>query len=519
MSSPDSTKKRRVAAGNNGGGGGVDNNGVDDGITMSTILAKLNDMQNEMNGMKNELDKCISSRDSVQEEMDGMQTRLSHMDELEKKCDRLEKRCTNLDIRCESLQRSVQILGKVSKWEYSAPPIPLSHWRGFDEGYIEEMTSLLSNIKSYTCRLRKGEALEAIYFGGEDLLQHDDILLPHWKELTNALQIHQYADGIPELSITNVQLTSQVLDLLTPALKGKHLMELILDNNDFEVDKGTKFTTECIKHNNELQHFDWINNQIVDTKEASDLVKAIINHPSITQVRLENCLRNGDMNSYEVLRPIFAGGTKNWIRIDLESNNIQTKGDTAIPDYIASNPSLKNLFLAGNKLNDNDATLIASALKGNTNLERLRLDLNDLTDIGKDALSKAVYDPTSLNSVSGCNHTCNFELDGIDKGWPPFCNNTGPSNPRSRRSMKIHYVLSLRHREGSNVKYLNAEFDIEDGEDDSLKLAPNVLESVHKYYQYHDIDQFRPKELLSPLSIMYEVLRGWKMPELYEKRS
>ena len=48
MSTPDSTKKRRVATGSRGGGdsGGID----DDGTTMSAILAKMNDMQNEMNG-------------------------------------------------------------------------------------------------------------------------------------------------------------------------------------------------------------------------------------------------------------------------------------------------------------------------------------------------------------------------------------------------------------------------------------------------------------------------------------
>ena len=67
MSSPDSTKKRRIATGSGGG-----DNGLDDGITMSAILAKLNDMQNEMNGMKDELDSCLSSRDAMQKEMNGM---------------------------------------------------------------------------------------------------------------------------------------------------------------------------------------------------------------------------------------------------------------------------------------------------------------------------------------------------------------------------------------------------------------------------------------------------------------
>ena len=94
MSSPDSIKKRRIAVDSSGG----DINGtVDDesSTTMSTILAKLNDMQTE-------LDSCTSSRDSMQKEMDGVQSRLSHMDELEQKCTALEKKCTSLETRCEN---------------------------------------------------------------------------------------------------------------------------------------------------------------------------------------------------------------------------------------------------------------------------------------------------------------------------------------------------------------------------------------------------------------------------------
>ena len=124
MSSPDSTKKRRLAVDNSDG----DDSGiVDDGSStaMSKILAKLNDMETEMNGMN---------------------SRLSRMDELEGRCntmqnemDSLQKKCTNLDARCESLELSVQILSDENKWEYSAPPVPLSHWRGFNEDYINQM--------------------------------------------------------------------------------------------------------------------------------------------------------------------------------------------------------------------------------------------------------------------------------------------------------------------------------------------------------------------------------------------
>ena len=528
MSSPDSIKKRRIATtGNSGGGGGNDNGIVDDGsTTMSKILAKMNDMQNEMNGMKSELDSCKSSRDAMQKEMNTMKNRLSHIDELEKKCDTLEtkcnvleKKCIHLDTRCDSLQRSVQILSKESKWEYSVPPIPDSHWRGFDEYYIEQIQNFLSDIKRKTCELRSGKELGgSIYLGfadDEDPLQHDDILLPRWKEFANALQLYQYKEDIPELSINNIQLSSQVLHILAPALEGKPLIGFVFDNNDFEEDKGIEFATECINSNNKLQHFDWVNNHIDNTKDAMSLVDAIVNHPSITKVRLENCL-GGDMNSYEVVRPLFAIGNKNWIRIDIESNNIQTKGDTAIPNYIACNPPLEYLFLSGNKLNDDDAILFANALKQNNHLKYIHLNDNSITGIGKEALSKAVYDPTSLNSMSDCNHKCSIYIDG-GINVPIGCGNDSKKLSSSilKRGAKIYQLLSQRNKEGINVKHLKSEFDGEDEEDDSLKLVPKVLECVHKY---HDC-ALTSEGFICPLSIIYEIIRGWKMPELYEKQS
>ena len=506
MSTPDSTKKRRVATDNNGGV----NNGVDDdGTTMSTILAKLNDMTNEMNGMKSRLSR-----------MDELENKYQRQEEecslLKVNCNALEKTVKILDTRCESLQRSVQILSKENVlWEYSAPPIPLSHWRGFPEDYVDRMQYFLADIKRHTCALRSGEqVVDSIRLGqvdGHIFLQHDDTLLAHWKELANALQLHELNHY--KIQIINVQLTSEVLDLLAPALKGKPITEFVLERNGFATNEGTKFFTECInKHNSKLKNFHWVGNPIVNMEYAHHLIEAIVNNPSINRVHIENSLGGGDINSYEVVRPLFASDTR-WDQLDLERNNIQTQGHTEIPDYIASNPPLRYLYLADNNLNDDDITLIATALKGNTNLECLRLQNNTgITHIGKEALSKAVYDITNLNSISDCNHTCHIPFDG-SMNIPIGCSNSKSNLTSSseRRRAKIYHLLSIRNREGSNVKHLNLEFDNEGEEDNSLKLVPKVLEAV---YKHSTVQGF-----IYPLSIIYEIMRGWKMPELYEKRS
>ena len=70
----------------------------------------------------------------------------------------------------------------------------------------------------------------------------------------------------------------------------------------------------------------------------------------------------------------------------------------------------------------------------------------------------------------------------------------------------------MRNREGSNVYHFNLELGDEEEDDEHLGLVPHVLESVNRYAKR------RPAYYKSsPLSIMYEILQSWKMPELYER--
>ena len=302
------------------------------------------------------------------------------------------------------------------------------------------------------------------------------------------------------------------MDLLTSVMKGYIMKSFTLSNNAFvDIREGIEFAVQVIKTNPNMKYFFWDYNQLEST------VDAVISHPSIHRIRLENCL-GGNTLGYESLCYLLASG-KSFELIDLEKKNIQTRGGTAIPNYIASNPQVQSLYLSDNKLNDDDAILIADALKKNSNLFELILDKNDdITDIGHNVLTKVVYDPTSLNSMSDCNHTCCIELDeGMDV--PIGCNNsdTLKTTTITRRRIKIYNLLSKRNKEGSNVKHLNAEFEIGDEErDNSLKLVPNVLECMHRYYP---TEMRLSRKMAPPLSIMLEVLRGWKMPELFKKRS
>jgi hypothetical protein len=107
-----------------------------------------------------------------------------------------------------------------------------------------------------------------------------------------------------------------------------------------------------------------------------------------------------------------------------------------------------------------------------------------------------------VNAVAASNHSCS--IGGLDFGNIPL--NGREDSHKVNRGRKIFSLLSSRNREGTNARHLDAEFD-----DDSLKAVLKVLECVHSYAEYG----FVPTAV-HPLSIMYEILRSWKMPALYE---
>jgi len=391
-----------------------------------------------------------------------------------------QSRIDELENKCSSLERSIRILSKEAKWEYSAPDIPMSYWidKGYDDDYSHSMKQFIDEMKSLTCQLRSGECSNDIDIdiGDTDYdstLEHDDILLSHWKELVNALQLYQTdndSDVHYTFSVDKLQLEPVVIDLLAPVMMGKSFKSLYFDENMMDNRSGIDFVVKCIRSNKGLTGFYWTRNEIESIEDAYHLLDVIIDHPSIVNVRFENIFGE-DICAYNLLCRLLSSN-KSYKQIDFEDNNIHTKGRTEIPDYIAANPPLENLFLAKNQLNDNDIKQLVRALKTNTNLLRLRLDYNDGTKEGMDALIKSVYNPTSFNAVSDCNHTCHIDA-GINFGTIPY----NSACPKKTRANKIYHLMSSRNKEGTNVKELNSEFDEKD--ESSMKLVPKVLECVH----------------------------------------
>ena len=122
MSSETEKKRKRYGQDGQDGGSPAAEQGAGGGDT-----AAPDTMMAEMRAM---LGQTRLNMTQMQNEMDSMKSLISCTDE----------NCRFLEARCGSLERTVQVLTKHQKWEYSAPSIPSSYWTElfyFNSGCLE----------------------------------------------------------------------------------------------------------------------------------------------------------------------------------------------------------------------------------------------------------------------------------------------------------------------------------------------------------------------------------------------
>lgn len=221
---------------------------------------------------------------------------------------------------------------------------------------------------------------------------------------------------------------------------------------------------------------------------------------------------NGNENAQALLSGVDLSAYK---YLDL-IGNLQTNGQTDISDLIAANTPLAELFLDENRLNDDDAELIARSLGRNAHLMRLTLCGNtcNIQERGMRDLYEAVNDTSSLNALSDSNHSCRVEGLSLRFDLQAINTRDGSNALAVNRMCKIHKVMVQRYREGGgNVPHLNTEM----GGENYVRLAPYLLESV---VRRHDafLEENHEKYIESferSLGLLYEVVKDWKMAELF----
>ena len=326
----------------------------------------------------------------------------------------------------------------------------------------------------------------------------------------------QLSKRITTLTLGDVQLDQRTLQIIEASVRQKGITKFYLAGNQFIEGEGVQFAINVLKSNRLVEKFGWGVNFFQDNEDVCELVDAVLEHPTISNVGFIGTLDEGII-SYTSAKRLFVGtGTDTLLKVNLSYNSIETNGDRCIPDFLAANPPLIRLHLGENHLNDDDVLHIGLALQSNTNLRYLDIKNNSLTERGKLAMIyHSVYglsrsdlsglksaSDMNLNTVSEANHTCEIRVSGCKD----FMNN-GDKPARWNRCRKMLSLLGKRHREGCNITQLESEFS-----EDSMGIVPHVLAGIITYcagYSDACVKGYC-------LSVLFELAQNWKTPAMYQ---
>lgn len=455
-----------------------------------------------------------------------LRAQLEHIREMQIRIDGLLRRNSALEAenralgnRCKSLERSIEVLSKDVDWKYSAPPISRGHWleRGFDDEYATEATAFLRDVRDDVEEARNDvdEMMEEVQVGATlpegMILRYDDALLPHFIELADAIRINPI---IVSLHLWRIELNPSVLQVLLSATRHN---ENIDDLGFFNVrladdEECLSLLYDIVSTLPSLRSLAWNGDGRERTKITSMLTGTAVRNELIRHLDFSKCFRGEQRAAVgvDVLTSLLTSG-REFRSISFGGNDLS--GIVPICDALASNPPITFLNLNDNLLDDEDAKSIAEALASNTTLRGLYLEKNRFTDAGKRVLILAVHDNSDLNTLSGCNHTCCFS--GVGDRSPNRRENVSEfSDWQFNRGIKIYDELSEQCRENNIALLLETELG-----ESSLLLLPKVLELVKKYsFNVSTRERSGLHSILSPLSIYFELLKTWKMPEIFVRK-
>ncbi|KAL7455932.1 hypothetical protein ACHAWC_009866 [Mediolabrus comicus] len=442
------------------------------------------------------------------------------------------------------------------EWKYTAEDLFSADINHFD---ADEIMMLSRSIKACTIKMRRGEYhcqlneelegnddVDELDFYGVLLEPHESVhtyerwvpysseLRRHWEEFADALNTFDLTLGILDedvestFQISHIQLSVIPFALITKALKGKPFRHYKFRNN--HLGRGIRALIDIIDSNPALRSLTLHDNPI-DPEDQVDFLLSIAKHPNLSAITLDGCCEIGyyifsglilmhlveirmkncdwgvvpDRDKQSLIETLAAPDT--WLeKLDLSGNNL-TDNDAAIfADALQTNNTLKELVLENNQFTERCGQLFGNALRANQTLELLSLDSHIARRV---AIYNALFDISSLNSVSDSNHTCYVPFQSVTDLNERLNERDDAAKNRHR---KIYNFLARRHKEKSNTQHFG---------DIDVNLLPEILLAVQNYssaptpsstHSIYDIN-----EQVNALSIVHEIMLKWdKALTLYE---
>ncbi|EJK59331.1 hypothetical protein THAOC_20463 [Thalassiosira oceanica] len=300
------------------------------------------------------------------------------------------------------------------KWAYTAETTPREHWieKGYPEDYADQMANLQQSMRNIIKDLRMGtvgsKCTIDVRFDEENLIgisaDHDDVLMPYWKELANAIihwsDYHSNKNHL-EIYIAYIETPNEVLDVLRPAIKqSKVKFAGFVHDGTPKSWKLAEFVEDIIQTNHNLTQVGFTG-IILSSEEWKKIFNAIrirnaVQSSIIRYLGLSFCF-DGGINT-EVLKDIFASTSAAWdgkaakgMRVQLLGNGMSSREVSIIAESLSS---LAYLNLDENRFGDADAAALAEALSSSTTLRRFSVKGNNEIKIERKAC------------ISACNFRC-----------------------------------------------------------------------------------------------------------------
>ncbi|EJK48282.1 hypothetical protein THAOC_32936, partial [Thalassiosira oceanica] len=392
-------------------------------------------------------------------------------------------------------------------WEYPVTIQPDEYWqnKGYDDVSISDLKLwFFGGLKKAVSQLEHG-VCESVSISFVD---HNEDLMPHWNSLFRSFDyINPYGEGV-ELCLHYMELDEVVMRKICLNIRYNNISRVRFSNNGFTNMQGAISELGNALKSQELKTLEWSESPIESAEDMTLFTRVLSQNSALDELSF---FRNGNENAQALLSGVDFSTYK---VLNFRGNNLETDGRTAISDLIAANSPLVELHLYQNRLNDDDAVLIAQSLGGNTHLRRLNVRRNNIQERGTRALYEAINNTSTLNAMSGSNHSCMVEGLSEDFDLEAINSVRGSNNIYTNRMYKIQKLIAERyHTGGGIVPYLNTEM----GDEDSVLLAPLLMESVSRR---HDAFRKRYDESFEcSLGLLYELVKDWKMAELISFRS
>ena len=251
--------------------------------------------------------------------------------------------------------------------------------------------------------------------GQYQLMCHEG-LLGLWRELSEAIEMCRL-EKFSLVEISNIQLSTEILDILLPSLTKKvdrpPIPRLVLNSNllgKYEISALASF----VNTNNGLSSLEVSGSPMLNPTSVKKLSIDIFSSKSMKTLKLEQCLLGQSISS---LTSVITSCT-NLKYVYLSGNHIGSDGAVVIAQMIAGNHPVEELYLNDNELCDQDMVPIAKALQTNTNLRKLFLRDNLITYGGEVPLLDALFNEENILTIFNSNHTCQLFLrqDDVDVG-------------------------------------------------------------------------------------------------------